>query len=217
MQSARFIAEQNDAFYLFTGEAGMRLWQHLCFRLLLYFDTQLNWPPGKAAEKSFCLYFLLSSKLASSLTILCFWKWFWSCGSIHQELHWDKWLLAFKSRNSCQTVKKNPNFFVFYLHTSLNACGSKDGLRTEFHFLEHTVRVEAYSWCISTMLNNRQGEPPQILAALQWSNMVRGLATESVGFQTDCEECRFLMAVNSPFLSSLEQLSFMSLRNWLIK
>lgn len=114
-------------------------------------------------------------------------------------------------------LKKNPNFFVFYLHTSLNACGSKDGLRTEFHFLEHTVRVEAYSWCISTMLNNRQGEPPQILAALQWSNMVRGLATESVGFQTDCEECRFLMAVNSPFLSSLEQLSFMSLRNWLIK
>lgn len=142
MKSARFIAEENDAFYLFTGEAGMHQWQHLFFRLSLYFDTQLNWPPGKAAEKSFCLSSLLSSELASSLTTLYFWKWFWSCGSIHQELRGDKWLLAFKSRNSCQMVKKNLNFFfclfVFYLHANLNACGSRDGLGTVSFFGAHS-------------------------------------------------------------------------------
>lgn len=73
-------------------------------RLLLCFDIQLNWPLAKAVEKSLCLSSFLSSALASSLTTLHFWKWLWSCGSIHQELLWDKWLFAFKSRSSCQTV-----------------------------------------------------------------------------------------------------------------
>lgn len=137
---ARFRAEENDAFYLFTGEAGMRLWQHLFFRLATYFDAQLSWPPGKAAEKSFCLSPLLSSELASSLTTCYLWKCFQSCGSIHQELHRDKWLLVFKSRNSCWMVKKNHSFFFFfYLHANSNACGSTEGLGSEFNFFSTHV------------------------------------------------------------------------------
>lgn len=37
---------------------------------------------------------------------------------------------------------------------------------------------------------------------------MRGLAKKSGGFQTACEEYRFLMAINASFLSSSEQLSF---------
>ena len=37
---------------------------------------------------------------------------------------------------------------------------------------------------------------------------MRGLAKESGGFQTACEEYRFLMAINASFLSSSEQLCF---------
>lgn len=151
MKSARFIAEENDAFYLFTGESGLHRWQHLFFRLSLYFDTQLNWPPGKEVEKSFCLSCLLSSELASSLATLYLWKWFWSCGSIHQELCRDKRLLAFKSRNICQTVKKKKITTFkkfFYLHANLNACGSRDGLGTEFLFFgAHSSSLGLFTMC----------------------------------------------------------------------
>lgn len=112
----RLRAEENDALYLLTGTIGMSQWQHLFFRLAVCFDTQLSWPPGKAAEKSeksFCLPSLLSPELASSLTARCLWKQFRSCGSIHQKLRRDKWLLTLQSRNSCRMVKKNHSFFLF--------------------------------------------------------------------------------------------------------
>lgn len=175
MKSARPIAEENDAFYLFTGEADICQWQHLFFRLSLYFDTQLNWPPGKAAEKSFCLSSLLSSELASSLATFYFWKWFWSCGSIHQELCWDKRLLAFKSRNSCQTAeKKNNLFFFLIIFICLPVDQEMDwGQSLFFLSTQFTPRFihDVFPPCF---VNSRQGDPLQILAALQRGNMWGG-------------------------------------------
>lgn len=159
----RLRAEENDALCLFTGTIGMSQWQHLFFRPAVCFDTQLSWPPGKAAErseKSFCLSSLLSPELASSLTTRCLWKRFWSCGSIHQEMHWDKWLLTLKSRNSCQTVKKNHNFF--YLHANSNACRSSDGLGSELIFLARIFHTFYYSQCVSTIHCEQWARRPSI-------------------------------------------------------
>lgn len=143
----RLRAEENDALYLLTGTIGMSQWQHLFFRLAVCFDTQLSWPPGKAAEKSeksFCLSPLLSPELASSLTMRCLWKQFRSCGSIHQKLRWDKWLLMLQSRNSCWMVTKNHN--VFYLHANLNACGSSDGVGIDLFSMHISQFVSTIHW-----------------------------------------------------------------------
>lgn len=100
-------------------------------------------------------------------------------------------------------------FFIFYLHANLNACGSRDGLGQSFFFwsTQFTSRFihDVFPPCFG---DSRQGDPPQILTALRWGNVVRQLAKESGGFQTACEEYRFLIAINASFLSSSEQLSF---------
>lgn len=112
VKGARFRVGENDAFYLFTDEAGMHQWQHLFVRLLLCLNTQLNQPPGKPAKKSFCLSSLLSSELASSFTTLL--KVILIMLIYPSRATPRKMTPTIQCRSSCQVVEKHLNF-LFYL------------------------------------------------------------------------------------------------------
>lgn len=81
---------------------------------------------------------------------------------------------------SVRRLKKKITTFkkFFYLHANLNACGSRDGLGTEFLFFWSTQLTPRFIHNVfpPCFRNSRQGDPPQILAALQWGNVVSGLA-----------------------------------------
>lgn len=137
-------------------------WDYCCTLTLSWTDHQEKQLKSPSVSLSFC-----------PLSLPAAWHFAFESGFDHVDLS----IRSYTGTNDSSQVqqqlvrqfKKIPNFFfIFYLCTSLNACGWIDGLRTEFHFLERTVCAEGYSWCISTMLSNRQGEPPKILGALQW-------------------------------------------------